>query len=288
MLTNRVFIYRLGLVICLAAGAMVVPLSSVAGDKIRPEEIVAKHLEAIGPAETRSSAHSRIVAGTAVVLLHSPGTAKFTGRVVLASDGSKNMIGTAFEGGGQFQDRFAFDGGNVTIGMPAPGIRGLWGGFINSYQNIVKEGLVGGGLSDSWPLGNVSEKKAKLEYRGTKKIDGKPVHEIKYIPRGSSDLEISLFFDTTTFQHVRTEYTRVVSAAMGAGIDASGQQKTTRYKMVEDFSDFRPESGLVLPHTYKVALELDTRNGTTSVDWEFTLTDFAFNQAIPATTFNLK
>jgi hypothetical protein len=286
----------------LAVAAMTLPFTSLASDKIQPEEIVAKHLDSIGPAETRASVHSRIAAGLVVAILRSPGTSKFSGRAVMASDGNKNMIGLGFENADSYQEKFGFDGRDLTVGFVRPGVRGYLGDFLWTHQNIVKEGLVGGTLSDAWPLPIISEKKAKLEYGGIKKMDGKSLHELKYIPRGSSDLEISLFFDTETFQHVRTEYTRLISAGLGTGvigstrpssasqsgaIDASGQQRPARYKMVEEFSDFRKESGLTLPHTYKVGLDVETRNGRLLVDWEFTLTEFAFNQSIPAATFNV-
>lgn len=298
----RVRTYRLCVATLLAITAVILPNHSRADEKMRPEEVVAKHLESIGAAETRASVHSRIAGGTVVGILRAPGTAKFGGRAVVASDGNKNMIAMGFENAGQFQERFGFDGKDVTVGFARPGVRGYWGDFLLTHDNIIKEGLVGGTLSDAWPLLNSSEKKPKLEYRGIKKIGGKSLHELKYIPRGSSDLEISLFFDTETFQHARTEYTRVISAGLGTGrigtgrverpsqsgaIDASGQQRPTRYKMVEEFSDFRKESGLTLPHTYKIGLELDTRGGTLVVDWEFTLTEFAFNQPIPPATFNV-
>src|SRR5438477_5115662 len=271
----------------LAVIAMTLPFSSLASDKIQPEEIIAKHLDSIGPAETRASVHSRIAAGTVVAILRSPGTAKFSGRAVMASDGIKNMIGLGFEDSGSYQEKFGFDGRNLTVGFVRPGVHGYWGDFLLTHQNIIKEGLVGGTLSDAWPLLNLSEKKAKLEYRGIKRMDGKSLHELKYIPHGSSDLEISLFFDTETFQHLRTEYTRFIAAGIGTGIDASGQQRPGRYKMVEEFSDFKKESGLTLPHIYKVGLDLETRVGRLIVDWEFTLTEFAFNQPIPAATFNV-
>lgn len=271
-----------------ALTAIILPLSSRADDKAQLGELIAKHLESIGSPETCSSVHSRIAAGSVVATLTSPGTATFTGEAVMASDGDKNMIGTGFNGAGRLQEKFGFDGTNATFGFAAPGVRGFLGDFLYNNKNLLKEGLIGGTLSNAWPLLNLSEKKQKLEYKGTKKIEGKTVHEIKYLPRAGSDLEISLFFDATTFQHVRTEYTRVISAGLGTGltaVDASGSQRPTRYRLAEDFSDFRKESGLTLPHTYKIAMELDTKNGTLAATWEFTLTDFAFNQPIPPATF---
>ncbi len=251
-------ITRLSAVVWLAVIALTMPFSSRAGDKTRPEDIIAKHLESIGGAETRASVHSRIVAGIVVATERSPGTAKFSGRAVMASEGNKNMIGMGFEDAGRFQEKVAFDGKNVTVGSPRPGSHGYWGDFLLTHDNIIKLGLVGGTLSDAWPLLNLSEKKQTLEYRGIKKIGGKSLHEIKYVPRSSSDLEINLFFDAETFQHVRTEYTRVISAGLGAGvigsgrpgsasqsgaIDASGQQRPTRYKMVEEFGNWTPKAG---------------------------------------------
>lgn len=296
-------IYRLFLVALVAITAAVFPNHARAQEKLKPEDIVAKHLESIAAAEMRKSVKSRIAAGTVVAVFRAPGTGKYDGRVVLASDGNKNMIGMGFENAGQMQERFAFDGKDVTVGFARPGVRGYLGDFLMTHDDIVKEGLVGGTLSDAWPLLESSDKKPKLEYRGIKKTGGKTLHEVRYTPKGGSDLDISLFFDTETFQHVRTEYSRVISAGLGTGrtgergrqigtgtaasgaVDASGQQRPSRYKLVEEFSDFRKESGLTLPRLYKVALEMDTRGGTMKADWEFTLTDLAFNQKIPPATF---
>jgi hypothetical protein len=305
---NSVRILSFLVVTLLAVGTLIFPHYSIAGDKIAPEEIVAKHLESIGAAETRASVHSRIAAGTVIATLQSPGTAKFEGgQVIMASDGIKNMVKIGFgqessSKGSSYQENFGFDGKDLTVGFVRPGVRGYLADFLLTHPNIVKDGLVGGTLSDAWPLLTSSAKKPKLEYHGIKKIGGKSAYELKYVPRGSSDLEISLFFDTETFQHVRSEYTRVISAGLGTGvigtgrvtspsqsgaIDGSGQQRTTRYKMVEEFSDFRKEGGLTLPHVYKIGLQLDTRAGMLIVDWDSTLTDFSFNQPIPPATFNV-
>lgn len=292
--------YSLYLFVLLGVGVIALPPKSRADDKMKPEEIVAKHLASIGAAETIASVHSRIIAGSVVAIMRAPGTAKFTGQAILASEGGKNTIGMGFESAGKYEERFAFDGNNVSVGYARPGVRGYWGDFLLTHENIIKLGLVGGTLSDSWPLLNFSDKKQKLEYGGTKKVGDRTLYVINYVPRGSSDLEIKLFFDSETFQHVRSEYTRVISAGLGSGaipsgrassaatsgaIDQSGQQRPTRYKMTEEFSDFRKESGLNMPHTYKINLDLDTRGGTQSVEWDFTLTEFAFNQQIPPATF---
>src|SRR5205807_1737501 len=56
-------------------------------EKLKPEEIVARHLESIGPAKARTS--PRIMAGTAQVIFRSPPPGQAIGKAVLASDGLK-------------------------------------------------------------------------------------------------------------------------------------------------------------------------------------------------------
>jgi hypothetical protein len=272
---------------CLVVSAMMLTFASSAGDKMKPEEFVAKHLESIGPAEARNSVQSHVIAGTVVATVRSPGTAQFNGQAVMASESNKAVIGFGFESANYSQERFGFDGKSVTVGYSRPGVRSNLGDFIQTHNVILKEGLIGGALSSAWPLRNLAERKAKLEYRGTKKIAGKQMHELKYYPRGSADLQIVLFFDLETFQHLRTEYTRVITSQLGATVDTSAIQRTSRYKMIEEFSDFKKESGLNLPHSYKIGLELETRGATYSGTWDLTLSQFAFNQPIQPASFNV-
>jgi hypothetical protein len=57
--------------------------------------------------------------------------------------------------------------------------------------------------------------------------------------------------------------------------------------MVEEFSNFREENKLNLPHTYKVSLEILSGNGTTSYEWLMDLQRFAFNQPIDDKDFKV-
>jgi hypothetical protein len=57
--------------------------------------------------------------------------------------------------------------------------------------------------------------------------------------------------------------------------------------MVEEFSDFREENKLTLPHAYKISLEILTGNGTTSYEWLMDLKQFAFNQPIDDKDFKV-
>ena len=268
----------------LAVAAMILPFPSLAGDKLKPEEVVAKHLDSIGTAKARAAVRTRVVGGTVVATFSSPSVGQFKGRAVMASEGSKNLLGMEFDVANYAGENISFDGENVSIGYARAGVRSNLGDLVTTYKAIVKNGLVGGELSQAWPLFDLAGKKHKLEYRGTKKLAGKTVHQLTFTPRGGSDMEINLYFDSETFQHVRSEYTHIVLAQLGANVDASASQRPTRYKMTEDFSDFRKEGELTLPHSYKITLELDTRIPFRG-SWDLTLNQFGFNTDIPPAMF---
>jgi hypothetical protein len=276
------------LLVALIASATFGPAAS-ARDKLKPEEVVAKHLEAVGAAETRDSVKTRIISGTAVATFRSPGTGQVSGLAVLASEGEKNLLGMTFgtSNNNYPQEKLGFDGNDVSASYLRPGVRSPLGNFLLTHKAVVKQGLIGGVLSQAWPLYDLAGKKPKLEYAGTKKVGDRQAYELKYIPRGGSDLSVVLYFDAETFQHVRTEYTRTVVAQIGSTPETSANQSETRYRMVEDFSDFRKEGGMTLPHKYKIYLETTGQGGTFKADWELELSRFAFNQRIDPNSFDV-
>ncbi len=88
-------------------------------------------------------------------------------------------------------------------------------------------------------------------------------------------------------QHVRSQYVQVISAQMGSTDKDSARQSKLRYEIDEEFSEFRKEGALTLPHNYKLRLNLDDYSGTNQYEWTLTLTQFAFNRAIAAESFNV-
>jgi hypothetical protein len=152
----------------------------------------------------------------------------------------------------------------------------------------LKLGLLGGTLSSSWPLADLNVREVKLDGGGTKKVEGKECYVVEFRPKKGSELNIKLYFDTQTFQHVRTAYERVISARMGLDPNQSARIRETRHTMYEDFFDYRKESGLMLPHGYKIYLSVDGNTGTSEQEWVFTLNQFSFNQKIDPKSFNVE
>jgi hypothetical protein len=262
--------------------------TQVIGQKLKAHELMARHQQAIGAVETRNAVESLIITGTVVATFREPGTGQIAGRSVLSSAGDKNLIGMVFDNLPDYpHEKFGFDGKDVSIAYVRPGVRSTFGDFLLANKSVIRRGLLGGALSTAWPLFNDREDVGKIEVGGAKRIGDRPVIEVKYFPKGGSDLRISLFFDSETFQHVRSEYTKVVSSQMGANPELSARQTETRYKMVEEFADFRKEQGLMLPHSYKITLEVRAQRGSFDGDWHITLTDFSFNQAIDPAAFDV-
>ena len=256
------------------------------------EAVINKHLESIASSQARAGVTSRVVVGTSRAIIKgrtTTGTGAIDGRVVIASLDNKVLLGMAFPSPDYTGEKFGFDGKKFTVGYLKPGVRSTLESFLLINGEVFKEGLMGGSLSSAWPLLNLTERKAKVEYSGTEKIGNMSVYKLKYSPSKGSDLDISLFFDTTTFQHVRTQYSRVGGSRLSAGgIDSQAGQSAPRYKMTEDFSDFKKEGTLTLPHTYKLQLDLENANGTSIHKWEMSLNQFAFNEPIDESGFNVE
>jgi len=255
--------------------------------KLKAEEIIAKHLEALGGAETLHSVTTRIESGTVVATFKTPTTAELGGRAVLASEGQKNVLAMIFENSTSNypHEKVGYDGRDVSGSYVRPGIRSTLGEFLLTHRNIVKQGIFGGSLSQAWTLLD-PDRKIKVEAGGSKKIGDRQAYVLKCYPSGS-DLKVTMYFDAETFQHVRTEYDRSVIAQMGSNPETSATQSETRYKLTEEFSDFKKEGGLTLPHAYKIQLEILGRNGSFRAFWDLTLSQFQFNQRLDPTTFDV-
>ena len=107
------------LLICVVAfGASVLGEHSEASPavvaKITIDELISKHVEAIGPARARARAGARLVAGTTHVTFRSRGVAQADGGAVLASDGPRSMVTMKFESSQYPYEKIGFDGSKVT------------------------------------------------------------------------------------------------------------------------------------------------------------------------------
>lgn len=282
---------RAAALLLVVATALVAPFSNTTrrtlADKMKPEEVVAKHLSGIGSETARAAAKSHIIQGTTLATFRIGGTGTATGGSVLASTGNRNLMSVVFNNAEYPYERMGYDGKRVTVGELKPGIRSRLGKFFQQYEMPLKEGLLGGVLSTAWPLYDMTGRAAKLKYAGMKEIDNRKVHVLEYDAKNDGGLKTKLFFDAENFRHVRTEYERRMIQQMPDQPSVTQQQGDAITRLTEDFSDFSEESGLMLPHTYKLSLSIEALNSRVLQDFVFTLTKFNFTQAIPDSEFDV-
>ena len=260
----------------------------VAAQKMKPEELIAKHLESIGTAEARTAVRNLIINGVAEMTLKQGGSGNLLGSALMASEGDKNLLMMAFNRPDYPAEKIGYNGHKLSVQVIRPGVRTPLGEFFRTHEEMFKEGLTGGTLSTSWPLLNVAVRAPKLEYGGTRKFDGRLAHELKYTPKKGSSLKIKLYFDAENFRHIRTEYERVIAATMGARPIESGGRVDTRYKVIEEYSDFKEENGLTLPHTYRFELQMTSDRAPVLLEWVLSLQKFSFNQSMSGKEFDVE
>ncbi len=273
----------IGMMLLVLAGAN----QSSFAQKLKPEDVVTKHLESLGSPEARAAVKSRVAQGIVVTSIRIGGSGQSRGGAVMASQQEKSLIGLIFGPRDDANEKMAYDGIRLTVGEARPGVRTRFGQFLMTHEILFKEGLIGGTLSSAWPLLSLADKMPKLRYSGTKKIEGRQTHVLVYEPRTGNNLEIKMYFDAETFQHVRTEYEQVFSAPAVSTPEDAARQKETRFRLTEEFSDYRKEGGVNLPHTYRLQFTVDAPNNPVVQDWVVSLNQFLFNKDLDAKQFDV-
>lgn len=273
------------LLLCLAIDSFASTRSK--DDKLTIGQFLTKHLASVGSSERRKALKSITAVGTTSAVFKGRGEGRANGIVVLASQAERNLLGMRFDNAEYPHEKVGFDGKDVTVGFVRPGEYSVLGQFIRINEKSFRVGILGGALSTSWVLYNYDESLGKLKAKGKSKIDGTELLKFEYSPKRGSDLDITLFFDPSTFRHVRTEYKRVISGGQGLSVDESSKQNETRYRMIETFGDFQEQDGLTLPRDYEIYLELLTNRGTLSYTWMMDLQKLTFDQELDASEFNV-
>jgi hypothetical protein len=260
-----------------------------AADSMKPEDLVARHLDAIGSKEARATAKTRVVQGTATYRILVGGAGSIEGKTGLVSDGHKSRFMMKFQNeyrgetfvGNDDKVQVAFANSNQS--------RSPLASFVQTYDAVIREGLFGGVLSTAWPLLDTSSRNPKLLYEGLKKVDGHQVHQLRYMPRKHTDAEILLYFDAETFRHVKTVYSIEIGNNVGATITESASKKPERSRLEERFSDFKTVDGLTLPSHWNIEFTRELPDGTTTVSqWDLKEDQISHNMGLDPRNFEIK
>lgn len=287
IMKNKVLLFGSIFIILFSVGGV------LAGDKISAEEVINKHLESIGSKAKRTEKTSQMLTADVQFSYKGSPTA-VNGNAVFASEGEKNIWGILLNSNDYPQDKFGYNGEKTQVAFTKPGSYSVLGDFILSYKNILKEGLLGGVLFSSWSLNDVQNRKAKISFAGTKKIDSTEAYVIEYSPKSSTDLEIKMFFDKNNFHHLRTEFFKLIAARQASKIEDSAGQSSDRFQVIEDFSEFQDMGGLTLPSKYKISYSYynnspnqASKRKTLEVEWNFNIKAFSYNQKFESNAFQI-
>ena len=256
--------------------------------KLEPEELVARHLEALGPPGILSAVQNRTAQGVGRVEVLLGGAGTLEGPARFVSEGPKIFFSIQFNELNYSAEEISYDGEDCYVGNTQPGLRSQLGQFLYQYDDLVREGLLGGVLSTAWPLLDLGARRPRLDYEGLKKVSGQELLDLRYrMRKGAGDFRIHLYFDPETFRHRATIYKLRVPAPMGATIKESARQTDTHFTLEEWFNDFEPTDGLDLPTFWTIRLSLETRTGTFLAKWDMLYSQITHDLSIDPQLFVL-
>ena len=265
-----------------------------ASDKPKAEELVGKHLDALGSTEARTALKSLNVEGNLLTKFLRGGSGTAGGPFAMVSEGHRLIMQAKFDQPTYPGESYAFDGNKKTIGFIVPGQRSMLEDFLNNNGEVVQEGLIGGTLSTAWPLYDWQSRNAKLDVDGLKKVDGKELFRVTYHPRhGTGDLKIYLFFEPETFRHVKTIYTQQSQGQMGSSIDRGSVGGVggagSNLTMEEDFGGFTKVNKLMLPTQWTIKYNQEgVGSGSSMVEFDWNISKIVANPDISGVSFKIQ
>jgi hypothetical protein len=271
--------------------------SLMSGTEIKAEDVIARHLSSIGTAEARAAVKSRIVQGTSRFKAVVNGGGELQGTGALVSEGRKSVVMIKLASGDYHGEQFVTDGDKVSVSATTgTHRRSSFGEFVYSQNQMVREGLIGGELTTAWALSHLDENKARLNFDGEKRVDGRSTYQLSYHSRKNDDLTVHLYFDSETYHHVMTTYAITLASGLApnggvgaADVTQSSKQKETRYTIEERFSDFKTAEGLTLPSKYVIHFTQELQNGTTEIfEWDIAAEEFSNNAGLDPRNFQVK
>lgn len=265
------------------------PAAAPKDEKLKPEQLIQKHLDAIGPADKLKAIKSRLTTGTTRVDVTVGGHANVDGDGNIVSQDTSLRLLFRFPSNDYPGEMFAFDGKDAMVGQISPGVRSPLGNFIFQNEEIMKYGLMFGPLSTSWALANAEGRQPRLDISGPKKVEGKSVYELKYVPKKDSNVIAYYDFDTATFRLVRSQL-KVERAPVSSSDKAqiTDSAEPILYTLTEHFDDYKEIDGLMLPYLYKFDYSLDSPRGGFVGAWTYTIKQIGHNQQLDSKFFSPK
>lgn len=230
--------------ILLPASAMAVFAQN---DKNPPtaEQIIEKHLAAVGGKDALSKIKTRVAQGTVKKDNETP--AKFA---IMSEVPNRVSAFYVFE---TFDWRLIYNGKDSFF-RPVLSSSGFkqYAPFADKYNEIIASGLMFNDIS-IYNLLNSSDQSSGMSFKakGTKKIKGKECYIVEAKPKKGDT--IKLYFETDTYMWVRTEFGKVSMSKPQGGftndvVNRSEDEVTVDFYF--EVSDFREVDGVKLPFKF--------------------------------------
>jgi len=261
---------------------------SAAKDEFQAGDFVKQHLNSIGTEQARATVKNRVAQGTVTFQILNRGPQTWEGPATLVSEDDKLASLMKLPPAAYRTEWFVRDEKRTSVAPVKPGSWTEFGDFIKTHNEILTEGLWGGALSIGWALSHLDERRAKLEDRGVKKVDGVEFHRIDYIPKKSSDLEIQLYFEPDTFRHVMTVYLMTISAHSARTVNQAGNEKEMHYRLEERFGDFKSVDNLTLPARWIIRFTYGAVSEGIIDQYDITEKKISYNLTLDPKNFEIK
>ncbi len=273
------------LILCgLTLVLLAVPGVGLAGDNdaLTVHELVQRHLESIASLDQLTKRHTFAVQGDCEYRILAGGALTARGMAQILSNGKGYNILFDFSSGEYGGTQYITDGKESTTKYSSGGQVNPMRVFLQGQGVLLTEGLLGGELTTAWALLDVKGRKPTLKYQGMQEVDGRRLHRLDYrIRKGSGDLDTRLYFDPENYHHVLSTYEVTESSSMGATPELSAQNRVSRQRVEERFSDFKDFNGYTLPSTWALEYFKNTDEGTILLQWTTTIQHSALNEQIP-------
>lgn len=270
---------RLEVHFVLALLAVIVFTAVVPAQNLTAEQVLSKHLAAIGSPANLQSLTTLFAAGRSEFESRMP-IVRGGGKVVVISDAenlyflmSLNSKDYPFEKIGMFRD-------NVNLPFVTAGNRSTLGAFLAEHSRILTDSLFCGSMSLRWITNVASNSKLKMTSAGQKQVSNRQTYAIDVLMGATTgEFKVRLFFDAETFRHIRTEYKRVVPVRQ-LTFGRQNELADASVDLIEEFSDFKDVEGLMLPFDYKATLVSNSGTQTFTNSWRIKVVNYYLNQKL--------
>jgi hypothetical protein len=268
----------------------------VYAQKPSADEIIAKHRASFGSAEDIAKTKLRSAVGSGQFQnKYKPNKANFA--AYFASNGDDLKFLLTMELWTYRNERIGVFSNKINIPYLDPNQRhGPLSDFLSNYDPTLTDRIFGGPVFSRWVFLSSTPPKGKFETEGKKKIGDRETWVVKYHPKNELTLgaSIKLYFDAENFRLLRTEYreSEINPRPFNAGSDtqtASGtvypSGSTSGETIIEDFGDYRPVAGVMLPHKYIIS---PTMGNTFLFEYSVVINEYKILNEFPADTFTFQ